>query len=90
VQIPVRSEFEGLNSVNLQEFYFYSDGHVRVGVRDPFPMKMPMVILVLAAMAGTVRAQEGHNAFKVHPYIRRGDLAAHTKSAAITGSCRHR
>jgi hypothetical protein len=46
-------------------------------VRGPLPMKMPMVILVLAVMGGTVRAQqEGHNAFKVHPYITRGDLAA--------------
>ena len=41
-----------------------------------FPMKMPMVILVLAAMVGTVRAQDAQTAFAVHPYIVSGDLAA--------------
>ena len=35
-----------------------------------------MAILVLAALAGTVRAQDAQTAFAVHPYIGRGDLAA--------------
>jgi hypothetical protein len=39
-------------------------------------MKMLMVILVLALMAGTVRAQDTGSAFAVHPYVTRGDLAA--------------
>jgi len=39
-------------------------------------MKMLMVILLLAAMAGTLCAQEAHSAFMVHPYITRGELAA--------------
>ena len=39
-------------------------------------MKMLMVIMMLAVMAGTLRAQEAHYAFAVHPYVTRGDLAA--------------
>jgi len=39
-------------------------------------MKMLMVIIMLAVMVGTLRAQEGHYAFAVHPYVTRGDLAA--------------
>jgi hypothetical protein len=39
-------------------------------------MKMPMAIVVLAALAGTVRAQDARTAFAEHPYIVRGDLAA--------------
>jgi hypothetical protein len=44
-------------------------------------MKMLMAILALAAMAGSLRAQEmraqvTHGAFVVHRYITRGDLAA--------------
>ena len=39
-------------------------------------MKMLMVILVLAGMAGILRAQEAHYAFAMHPYITRGDLDA--------------
>ena len=39
-------------------------------------MKMLMVSLVLAATAGTVRAQEAHSAFVAHPHITRADLAA--------------
>ncbi len=39
-------------------------------------MKMLMVIMMLAVMAGTLRAQEAHYTFAVHPYVTRGDLAA--------------
>jgi hypothetical protein len=39
-------------------------------------MKMLMVITMLALMAGTLRAQEAHYAFAVHPYVTSGDLAA--------------
>lgn len=39
-------------------------------------MKMLIVSLVLAATAGTVRAQEAHSAFVAHPHITRADLAA--------------
>ncbi len=39
-------------------------------------MKMLMVIMMLAVMAGTLRAQEAHYAFAVHPYVTREDLAA--------------
>jgi hypothetical protein len=39
-------------------------------------MKMLMVITMLAVMAGTLRAQEAHYAFAVHPCVTSGDLAA--------------
>jgi hypothetical protein len=39
-------------------------------------MKMLMVILALAAMAGTARAQKANSFVAVHPYITRGDLQA--------------
>jgi NADPH:quinone reductase-like Zn-dependent oxidoreductase len=39
-------------------------------------MKTLMVSLVLAATAGTVRAQVAHSAFVAHPHITRADLAA--------------
>jgi hypothetical protein len=39
-------------------------------------MKMLMVIMMLAVMAGTLRAQEAHYAFAGHPYVTREDLAA--------------
>jgi hypothetical protein len=46
-------------------------------VRDPvFPMKMLRLILALAVLAGTLRAQEAHKTFVVLPYVTRGDLAA--------------
>ena len=56
-----------------------------------FPVKMLMTILMLAAMADGLRAQDvrdqdvhaqdvrvqaAHTAFAVHPYVTRGDLAA--------------
>jgi len=41
-----------------------------------FPMKTPMLLLVLAAMAGTLPAQEPDYAFAMHPHITREDLAA--------------
>ena len=39
-------------------------------------MKMPLVIMMLAVTAGTLRAQEAHYAFAVPPYVTREDLAA--------------
>ncbi len=50
-------------------------------MRPVFPMKMLMVVAVLAGMAGglraqDMRAQEAHYAFAVHPYITRRDPAA--------------
>ena len=39
-------------------------------------MKMLMVLMMLAVMAGTLRAQEAHYAFAAHPYVTPGDLAA--------------
>jgi hypothetical protein len=39
-------------------------------------MKILMVILVLAVISGTLRAQQAQNDFAVHPYVTRGDLAA--------------
>jgi len=39
-------------------------------------MKMLMVLMMLALMTGTLRAQEAHYAFAAHPYVTRGDLAA--------------
>ena len=39
-------------------------------------MKMLMVIIMLAVMVGTLRAQEAHYAFAVHSYVTQGDLAA--------------
>ena len=39
-------------------------------------MKMLMVTMMLAVMAGTLRAQEAHYAFAGHPYVTREDLAA--------------
>ena len=39
-------------------------------------MKMLMVLMMLAVMAGTPRAQEAHYDFAAHPSVTRGDLAA--------------
>jgi len=39
-------------------------------------MKMLIVILALAAMTGTLRAQEARYAFAVHPHVTDKDLAA--------------
>ncbi len=39
-------------------------------------MKMLMVLMMLAVMTGTLRAQEANYAFAAHPYVTRGDLAA--------------
>ena len=58
-------------------------------------MKMPMVILVLAAMSVILRAQEANYAFAVRPHLTREDLAASrfwTKStialAALDGAAK--
>jgi len=39
-------------------------------------MKMLMMLMILALMTGTLRAQEAHYAFAGHPYVTREDLAA--------------
>jgi hypothetical protein len=58
-------------------------------------MKMPMMVLTLAALAGSASGQEAHYAFAAHPYVTRKDMAASrfwTKStialAALDGAAK--